>query len=366
LPKQARRVKRTRAPALGGRRVRAPHHQVGPGTKTVNLALQGGGAHGAYTWGVLDRLLEEERLFIEGVSGTSAGAMNAAVLAMGMAGNGRAGGKAALEAFWRDIAAEGRFGPFSRLPFERFWNDWNAEYSPGYLLFDLMSKFLSPYQLNPFNLNPLRRVLASHVDCATVARYEPLKLFISATHVHSGKIKVFESKQLSIDAILASACLPTIFQTVWVDGEPYWDGGFMGNPAIFPLIYGTQSRDVIIVQINPINRPHVPETSAEIADRVNEISFNSSLMREMRAIEFVARLVELERLDTTRYKRMLMHMIEAEREMCDLGLASKLEADWDFLVYLRDVGRSAADKWLRLNWDGIGTRSTLDIKQVFM
>ena len=292
--------------------------------------------------------------------------MNAAALSCGMAQNGRTGGKAALEAFWKEIAEEGRFGPFARLPIEKFWLGWNPELAPSFVLYDLLSKFLSPYQLNPFNFNPLRRVLAKHVDFEAVARYEPIKLFISATHVKSGKIRVFDAKSLSVDAILASACLPTIFQTVYVEGEPYWDGGYMGNPAIFPLIYGTLSRDVIIVQVNPIHRPDVPQSSADIADRVNEISFNSSLMREMRAIEFVSRLVEVEKLDETRYKRMLIHMIEAEQEMCDLGLASKLGADWDFICYLRDIGRNAADKWLRQNWDAIGERPSLDIRKEFL
>jgi len=365
LPKQARAKPVSRKQPLGGRPRKAPHHRVTPATKHVNLALQGGGAHGAYTWGVLDRLLEEEYLFIDGISGTSAGAMNAAVLAMGMARDGRAGGKVALEGFWRDVADKGRWGPFARSPVERFFAGWNSDNSPGYVFFDLLSRFLSPYQLNPFNLNPLRDVLAKHVDFAELARHEPIKLFISATHVRSGKIKVFECKDLSVDVILASACLPTVFQTVWIDDEPYWDGGYMGNPAIFPLIYGTAAQDVIIVQINPIHRAQVPESSADIADRVNEISFNSSLMREMRAIDFVARLVELEKLDTKRYKRMLIHMIEAEREMHDLGLASKMGADLDFLLYLKQIGRNAADKWLRANWDSIGTRSTVDLRKEF-
>ena len=342
------------------------HHRVTPSSKIINLALQGGGAHGAYTWGVLDRLLEEEKLHIEGISGTSAGAMNAAVLAMGMARDGRRGAKHELEDFWRDIADAGHWGPFQRLPLERFWLGWNTELSPGWLIFDSLSRFLSPYQLNPFNFNPLRRVIAAHVDFDELAKHEPIKLFICATHVRSGKIRIFEAKDLSVDALLASACLPTLFQTVYVEDEPYWDGGYMGNPAIYPLIYGTQSSDVIIVQINPIHRPEVPTTAAEIQDRLNEISFNSSLMREMRAIEFVSRLVDDEHLSHERYKRMNVHMIEAEREMCDLGLASKLEADWDFLVFLKDIGRTAAEKWLRLNWDSIGNRSTVDIRKEFL
>jgi len=243
---------------------------------------------------------------------------------------------------------------------------WRVDDSPGFFWFDLWTRLFSPYQWNPSNYNPLRRVVPTHVDFDEVARYEPIKLFISATHVRSGKIRVFESRDMSVDAVLASACLPTIFQTVWVDGEPYWDGGYMGNPAIFPLIYGTQSRDVVIVQINPMYREDIPTTGRDIIDRVGEISFNSSLMREMRAIEFVARLVEDNNLDERRYKRMLIHMIEAEREMSDLGLSSKLGADWDFLVYLRDIGRNAAEKWLRLNWDGIGKRSTVDIKKEFL
>jgi NTE family protein len=360
LPKQAkgkRFIPRTR---------RKLHHRVSPSTKIINLALQGGGAHGAYTWGVLDRLLEEEKLHIEGISGTSAGAMNAAVLAMGMARGGREGAKRELEGFWHDIADAGHWGPFQRSPIERFWFGWNAENSPGWLFFDALSRFLSPYQLNPLNFNPLRQVLSARVDFDELAKHEPIKLFICATHVRSGKIRIFEAKDLSVDALLASACLPTMFQTVYVEDEPYWDGGYMGNPAIYPLIYGAQSPDVIIVQINPIHRPDVPTSAAEIADRLNEISFNSSLMREMRAIEFVSRLVEAEHLSKERYKQMFVHMIEAEREMHDLGLASKLEADWDFLNYLKEIGRAATEKWLRLNWDSIGKRSTVDIRKEFL
>jgi NTE family protein len=337
-----------------------------PETRTVNLALQGGGAHGAYTWGVLDRLLEEDRLRIEGISGTSAGAMNAAVLAMGMARDGRPGARKELESFWTDVASAGRSGPFSRSAYERFFTGWNSDYSPMRLFMDTLSRFLSPYQLNPLNFNPLRNILAEHVDFKELAKAQPIKLFISATHVRTGKIRVFECKDLSLDAVMASACLPTVFQTVYVDGEPYWDGGYMGNPAIFPLIYGCDSRDVLIVQINPIHREDVPQNPNDIADRVNEISFNSSLMREMRTIEFVGRMVEAENLDPKRYKRMLVHMIEAEREMGDLGLASKLDADWDFLLYLKTIGRDAADKWLKQHWGGIGKHSTLNIREVFL
>jgi NTE family protein len=340
--------------------------KAAPQVKIINLALQGGGSHGAYTWGVLDRLLEEDRLKVEGISGTSAGAMNAAVMAMGMARGGREGARLELAGFWQDVATAGRSGPFSRPPFERFFTGWNSDFSPGRMFMETLSRFLSPYQLNPLNLNPLRRVLGEHVDFKELAKHEPIKLYISATHVRTGKIRVFECKDLSLDAVMASACLPTVFQTVWVDGEPYWDGGFMGNPAIFPLIYGTQSADVIIVQINPIHRHEVPESTNDIADRVNEISFNSSLMREMRAIEFVARLVETEKLDQNRYKRMRIHMIEAEQEMGDLGLASKLDSDWNFLQYLKNIGRNAADKWLKANWSGVGERSTVDIRREFL
>ncbi len=334
--------------------------------KRISLALQGGGAHGAYTWGVLDRLLEDERIEVEAISGTSAGAMNAAVFADGMGRGGRAEARRALEAFWRNISDAARFSPLQPTPFDRVTRGWNLDHSPSFMIMDMMSRMLSPYQTNPANLNPLRDVLLKSVDFERLEHCRAVRLFISATNVKSGKVRIFESGQITPDVLLASACLPFMFQAVTIDDEPYWDGGYMGNPALFPLIYGAQSRDVVIVQVNPLSCDAVPTTSSAIMNRLNEISFNSSLMREMRAVSFVTDLIDQGRLDSEQYKRMNVHWIEAEEHMKGLGVSSKLNAQWDFLLHLMSIGRDVAAAWLERNFDAIGERSTVDIKAKFL
>jgi NTE family protein len=335
-------------------------------TKTVTLALQGGGSHGAYTWGVLETLLAEERLEIEAISGTSAGAMNATVLAEGLMQGGRDGALEALARFWEQVATVGRFAPMVRTPFDWIADRWNAEASPGYLMFDLISRFLSPYQFNPLNFNPLLDLLDRRVDFDLVRRCDKVKLFISATNVRSGKIRVFHNEELSPQAVMASACLPHIFQAVEIDGEAYWDGGYMGNPAIYPLIYDCRSRDVVIVQINPIERFETPTTTPEIVDRLNEITFNSTLMREMRAIHFVGKLLAEHAVDPERYKRMLMHRVDVPEAMRELGAASKMNADWAFLSRLRQMGRAQGKAWLDRHFDDLGQRTTIDIERDYL
>jgi NTE family protein len=251
-------------------------------TKTVNLALQGGGSHGAFAWGVLDRLLEDGRIKIEGISATSAGAMNATVLAYGLAEGGTEGARSALAFFWRNIAEAARTSPLQPSPLDRLLHNHWLDFSPAFQMLDLMTRVFSPYQLNPLNINPLRDVLVQSVDFEQLRRCSSAKLFLSATNVRTGKVKIFNTSEITPDAVLASACLPFLFQAVEIDGEAYWDGGYMGNPAIFPLIYECVSTDVVIVHINPLARPDVPRTSGEIMNRINEISFNSSLMREAR------------------------------------------------------------------------------------
>ena len=334
--------------------------------KRINLALQGGGAHGAYTWGVLDRLLDEDRLEVEAISGTSAGAMNAAVFADGMGRGGREEARRALDNFWTNISQAAQAGPLQPTPFDRFAGGWNLDHSAAFLAFDMLTRMVSPYQLNPMNLNPLRGVLGRSIDFRRLEGCRAVKLFISATNVKTGKVRVFQSGEITAEALLASACLPFLFQAVTVDGDPYWDGGYMGNPAIFPLIYGTQSQDVVIVQINPLGCDRVPTTAAEIMNRVNEISFNSSLMREMRAISFVTDLIDEQKLDSNSYKRINVHWIEAEKQMRGLGVSSKLNARMDFLLHLKAIGRKAADDWLAGHFDHIGHRSTIDIKEKFL
>ncbi len=334
--------------------------------KRINLALQGGGAHGAYTWGVLDRLLDDERIEVEAISGTSAGAMNAAVFADGMGRGGREEARRSLDAFWANISEASQAGPLRPTPFDQYASGWNLDHSAAFVAFDMLTRMLSPYQLNPLNLNPLRGALVKSVDFGRLEGCRAVKLFISATNVKTGKVRVFKSGEITPDVLLASACLPFLFQAVTIDGEPYWDGGYMGNPSIFPLIYGADTPDVVVVQVNPLGCDRVPTTAAEIMNRVNEISFNSSMMREMRAISFVTDLIDGGKLDCKSYKRINIHWIEAEQQMKGLGVSSKMNARMDFLLHLKAIGRDAADGWIASHFDAIGQRSTIDIKEKFL
>jgi len=239
----------------------------------IDLALQGGGSHGAFTWGVLDRLLEEPWLRIAGISGTSAGAMNAAVLADGWAQGEADGARAALERFWRQVSRATAFSPLQRSPIDRLMGRWTLDTSPGYVFMDLISRVLSPYALNPLDFNPLRRILSENVDCERLTE-SPIKSFITATSVRTGRGRIFRNAEITADVLLASACLPTMFRAVEIDGEPYWDGGFTGNPTITPLIRETDAHDSILVQINPRERSDTPRTAPDILNRLNEISFN--------------------------------------------------------------------------------------------
>src|SRR5215468_3519388 len=338
----------------------------GSNPKAVNLALQGGGAHGAFTWGVLDRLLADGRVVIDGISATSAGAMNAAVVAQGLLDGGPEAAREALERFWRRVSLMAAAGPLQQSWLDRLFGDYSLDFSPSYQFFDFMTRVLSPYQFNPGDINPLRELLVESIDFPRLRAGGGVKLFVAATNVRTGKIKVFESRELSADALLASACLPLMFRAVQVDGQHYWDGGYMGNPAIFPLIYGCEARDVVIVHINPIEREDVPTTARDILNRMDEISFNSSLMREMRAIQFVTDLIDSGRLKDGQLKRMMIHSIEAQDVMAGLGVSSKLNPDWNFLTHLRDVGRACAERWLQLNFERIGRASTVDVRARFL
>jgi NTE family protein len=335
--------------------------------KPINLALQGGGTHGAFAWGVLDRLLEDERIVIDGISATSAGAMNAAVLAYGWTVGGRAGARSALATFWERIGNAGAFGLLQPTWFDRLMRDDSLRFSPVFGFFDLVTRLFSPYELNPLNINPLRDVLATSVDFAVLRTGAcPIKLFISATNVRTGKIKIFERPDMCLDRVMASACLPLLFQAVEVDGEHYWDGGYMGNPAMFPLIYNCASRDIVVVRINPLHRRELPRTAADILNRMNEITFNSSLMREMRAVGFVTELIDAGKINGGTLNRMLIHSIAGDEELAKLGAASKLNADRRFLGRLRDAGRRHADDWLAANFDLLGATSTIDLQKEFL
>lgn len=340
-------------------------------TKQVNLALQGGGAHGAFTWGVLDRLLEDGRIGIEGLCGTSAGAMNAVVLAYGHLHGGNDGAREALTRFWRKVSDTGTaYNSTWHLPW--MLNPLLSRELYDTLLFQMfesMSRLVSPYQCNPLNINPLRRILDTCVDFEALQRSSRIKLFISTTNVHTGQVRVFHSHEVSLDAVMASACLPFLFQAVAIDGEHYWDGGYMGNPPLFPLCYHTRSPDVIVVHINPIVREQVPTSASDIMNRLNEISFNSSLLREFRAMAFVARLIEEDWLKDEykgRLKQMYVHSIRADKALADASVASKFSLDWSFLTRLRDRGRATAAAWLEQHFASINHRSTVDLRAEFL
>lgn len=330
--------------------------------KKINLALQGGGAHGAFTWGVLDWFLEDSRFVLDGITGTSAGAMNAVVLASGLEAGGEDGARQHLETFWREVSDEARHSPIQRSPLDVLLGHWSLDYSPSYLYFDVLSRFASPYEFNPLNINPLRDVVERMVDFDKVHCCSGLKLFIAATNVFTGKIRVFSEKEVTLDAVMASACLPQLYQAVEIEGEPYWDGGYMGNPPLYPLFYETGTPDVVLIQINPIERREVPRTAREIVNRLNEITFNSTLLRELRAIDFVTRLIEDGKLDPKEYTKVHLHRIAAD-ELKPLQASSKMNAEWEFLTHLRDVGRRTAKEWLDRHYDDIGARSTLDLRQ---
>jgi NTE family protein len=336
------------------------------GPKRINVALQGGGSHGAFAWGVLDRLLEDGRLIVDGVCGTSAGAMNATVLAYGMHRGGQQGARDMLNEFWRRVGESARTSPLQPTWLDQLMGPGNMDFNPLWGAFDFLSRVLSPYQLNPGNWHPLRELLEELIDFESLRSCHDTKLFLCATNVKSGRIKVFDTHHVSVNAVLASACLPFMFQAVEVDGEHYWDGGYMGNPPIYPLIYGTQTRDVLIIQINPVEIPAVPTTAREIFDRINTLSFNSSLMREMRAIHFVTKLIDEGHLDPTAYKRINVHTVGAGEEMGRLGVSSKLNASWDFLLHLHELGRRKAQDWLEQGFQQVGQESTTDITAAFL
>jgi NTE family protein len=337
--------------------------------QSIDLALQGGGSHGAFTWGVLDRLLEDETLAFDGVSGTSAGALNAAVLATGLAEGGRAGARQALAAFWHDVSQQQQphgscFGAWPAPPGGNL-GAFNLDWNPFYAWSSQFLRTFSPYQFNPLGTNPLRQVLQRHVRIEAL-RQGGLSLFITATAVRTGQPRVFDRQDLSIDALLASACLPQLFRAVQIDGQAYWDGGYSGNPAIWPLIYATGALDVLLVKINPLVRHELPDTAEEIADRVNEVTFNAGLIGEMRAIAFVQKLVEQGRVDPGEYKHLRLHMVSDEEGLAPLHPSSKLNTDARFLKALFELGRGAAERWLEAHRADVGLRSTLDVQQAFL
>lgn len=344
--------------------------------KKINYALQGGGTHGAFTWGILDHLLEDGRLDVEAITATSAGSMNAVILLQGLQNGGADGARELLETFWTDISKAGTFmSPVQRTPLEYFAGvnpiaaDWSLNNSLAFAAFSSFTRSVSPYQFNPFDINPLRSIIEKLVDFDKLKTCKHAKLFISATNVRTGDARIFKTHEITLDVVMASAALPFLFKAVEIDGESYWDGGYMGNPALWPLFYYSETRDTLIMHVNPITRDVIPTDAAGIENRINEITFNSSLLQEMRAILFVKKLIHEDMLKDEfkpHYKDVLLHAIRAETPMSDLSAASKFDTTLQFLYYMRDLGRETAKEWLKEHYGDIGKRSSVDIMRNYL
>ncbi|WP_172329642.1 patatin-like phospholipase family protein [Mangrovicoccus sp. HB161399] len=326
----------------------------------VDLALQGGGSHGAFAWGALERLLEHEWMEVEGISGTSAGAMNAAVFAYGMMTGGRDGAREAMETFWKRVSDAARFSPFQRTPFDKLTGNWTLDNSPAYIFADTLSRFVSPFDVGGSDYNPLRQILEETIDFEALAK-GPIKLFITATNVRTGRGRVFRRDEITADVLLASACLPTMFRPIEIDGEEYWDGGFSGNPTITPLVRECDSRDTFLVQINPVNRPDTPKTARDIVNRINEISFNATLLKELKMVAMMRQVADPGNSEGKAWGEMRLHRISSDI-MIELSASSKLNAEWAFLEMLRGEGRKAADDFAAKHRDDVGVRSSFDFE----
>jgi len=300
-----------------------------------------------------------------GISGTSAGAINTVVYADGMMKGGADGAREALHDFWHKLSLAGQWGSIKRSPLDKILGKWNLDKSPGFHFHNLLTQSFSPYQLNPLNLNPLKHLLEKNIDFDRVRNCNITKLFISATNVETGRVKVFEHHELTVDMVIASCCLPMTFQAVEIDGVPYWDGGYMGNPALFPFYGSTDCPDIVVIQINPIERKGTPKTPQEITDRINEIGFNSSLLKDLRSIEFVSRLIKKGVLSDKEYRDNHIHIIENQDALIPLGVSSKMNVEWKFLQHLRDIGRDTAERWLEDNFKHIGKKSTVNLTKMF-
>lgn len=345
--------------------------------QVINLALQGGGAHGAFTWGVLDRLLEEDGIAIEGISATSAGAMNAAALKHGWLEGGNQGARDQLDNFWLRLAGlEGVLGE-AAIEWLRAVSPSPAftarmlEFSPATIATEAVTRMFSPYQFNPANYHPLRSIVEEMIDMDAVASEHGPKLFVNATNVRDGKPRIFMGREITPDAILASACLPTLYQAIQIDDkrtgrrEAYWDGGYTGNPALYPLHYHTRAQDLVIVHINPLYREQLPATSAEITSRINEISFNASLLSELRSIDFVNRLIARGVLTAGVMKHNNVHSVSDDDLMNQLGLASKMTISRTLLLQLKDAGRASMEAFLARHRHHLGSRSSVDLRAMF-
>ncbi len=368
-----------RGPDTGAVRNELAHLTEAPGpVRRLSLALQGGGSHGAFTWGVLDALLEDHRVELDGISGASAGAVNAAALADGFAkvaaqdgrgsyAEGAASARKSLQRVWKGVEDLGRIGSMAQGVARMVTGGWSSDPVGSGVLGDAMARWMSPYQSNPLDLNPLRRLLDQEIDFDAVARLDVPRVFVSATQVRTGRAEIFHGKRLTLAAVMASACLPMIFQAVEIDGESYWDGGYAANPALAPLIDHCGTRDILLVQLTPLRRDDTPHTPNEIAERVAEITFNASLLSQMRNVDFIHRLLDQGALiEGPTYKRLRMHRVDGGSPLAALTQASKLSADPAMMEQLFDQGRAAARGWLRKNFDQIGVQSTIDIQRDYV
>lgn len=333
--------------------------------KKISLALQGGGSHGAFTWGILERLIEEDVLDIRGLCGTSAGAMNAAIAVYGFQKNGNKGAIDLLSAYWKKISKSSQYSPLQPTWLDSSLYPGELDFSPGYQMFNFMTNIFSPYQFNPLDFNPLREILLDLIDFEHL-KNSPVKLFVCATNVLKCKPKVFDLGSMSVDAILASSCLPFLFKAVEINKEFFWDGGYMGNPPIYPLIDGTDTSDILLLKVNPIEIKEVPKTVKEIQDRINDISFNNSLMAEMRMVYFKDKIFNMGVDIRGRLRKIHFHAITADKALESYSLSSKFNTSWDFLNTLRKKGRECAEEWLKESFDKVGNESSINLKKVYL
>jgi NTE family protein len=347
-------------------KITAPTKTTSSGRKKISLALQGGGSHGAYTWGVLDSIFEDGRLDVEGVCGTSAGGMNATATAQGLIKGGLEGAREYLGKLWTKIGEEGAKSPLKPDPIKKMVQNFDISHSPGFLMMQFMSGILSPYQLNPTGPHPLEGTITELFDFKSLQNSQNHKLFLCATHVATGKLKIFKGKELTKDAVLASACVPTLFKAIEVDGEFYWDGGFIGNPAIYPLIYDCETPDILVIQIRRVHDGTIPITANAIQNRLGEITQNSCLTREMRAISFVTKLIDDGVIPAGKMKRLHMHLIRDDAFFGGIDRTTGFCADPDFLQYLYKAGRRTGKKWITENFDKIGKQTTAQIESDFI
>lgn len=329
--------------------------------KKICIALEGGGTHGAIIWGVLDKLLQEDYIEISGISGTSAGAINGALVIDGIAKGGREAARKNLNDFWKALSKASLFSPLQRNFWDRLVGNWGMDHSPVYLFMDSLTRALSPYELNPMDLNPLLKLLQEFINFERVNNYTDTKLYVNATSVCDGIAKVFKQPGICAKSIMASAATPMLYQAVEIDGKFYWDGSFMGSPTLYPLIRNSRdTNDIVLVQVNPFTRSEVPKTSRDILNRMNEITYNTALTKELRSVLLLNQITNSKKSENKKSEEMLIHAIYTGDDLKDFSPSAKYNAEWNYLSYLRDLGRQSCTSWLEKNWDKIGTESTID------